>query len=142
MKHFALFLSACLLIIAAISCNNITGAPVTTSVNKDILVAIYETSDSDSKIDTISPCLMKETVHVSELLKYPDNDGITVPFTFTDTAKFAEITEANIEKRIAICVNGEVVYTPVVKMKLENGACCVVLNNKQVEALFPNVEIK
>ena len=65
-----------------------------------------------------------------------------MPFNFPDTAKYAEITENNLGKRIAIAINGQVVSTPVVKMKIDNGACSVVLDDAQVAKLLPNVNIK
>lgn len=65
-----------------------------------------------------------------------------MPFNFSDTAKYAEITENNLGKRIAIAINGQVVSTPVVKMKIDNGACSVVLDDAQVAKLLPNVNIK
>ena len=93
-------------------------------------------------VDTISPCLMEETVHISELLHYPNDKGITVPFNLSDTTKYAEITESNLNKRIAIAINGQILSTPVVKMRLDNGACSVVLDDTQVDKLFPNVNIE
>lgn len=65
-----------------------------------------------------------------------------MPFTFSDTAKYAELTGNSLGKRIAISVNGQVVSTPVVKMKIENGACSVVLDEAQRKALFPNINIE
>ena len=124
------------------ACNDNSSSPSEVSVDKDIVVAIYSTSDKDGGVDTISPCLMKETVHISELLHYPNDEGITMPFNLSDTIKWAEITESKLDKRIAISVNGEVVSTPVVKMKLTNGACSVVLNDAQMAVFFPDVNIK
>ena len=65
-----------------------------------------------------------------------------MPFNFYDTSRYSEITEGNLDKRIVISVNGQVVSTPVVKMKLDNGVCSVVLDDAQVSALFPNVNIE
>lgn len=65
-----------------------------------------------------------------------------MPFNFSATTKYAEITESNLDKRIAISVNGQVVSTPIVKMKLDNGACSVELNDAQIADLFPNVNVK
>lgn len=134
------FLLASLVGVLAIACSAKTPAKV--SVDKDISVAVYPTTEREGAIDTISPCLLEETVHISELLRYPDNDGITMPFTLSDTAKYAEITGNNLEKRIAISVNGQVISTPVVKMKIENGACSVILDEKQAKVLFPTINIE
>lgn len=133
-----LFASLAGVIVMACTSNK---APAKVEVDKNIIVAIYSTSDIGGVIDTISPCLLKETVHVSELLRYPDDDGVTMPFYLSDTTKYAEITESNLDKRIAISVNGKVVSTPVVKMKLVNGACSVVLVDSQVTSLFPNINV-
>lgn len=133
------FLLASVVGILAIACSAKTPAKV--SVDKDISVAIYSTTEREGAIDTVSPCLLTETVHISELLRYPDDDGITMPFTLFNTAKYAEITGDNLEKRIAISVNGQVSSTPVVKMKIENGACSVILDEKQTKDLFPTINI-
>ncbi len=133
-------LLASLVGILAIACS--TKTPAKVGVDKDISVAIYSTTERGGAIDTVSPCLLEETVHISELLGYPDDDGITMPFTLSDTAKYAEITGNNLEKRIAISVNGQVLSTPVVKMKIENGACSVMLDEAQTKVLFPHINIE
>lgn len=134
------FLLASFVGILAIACSAKTPAKV--SVDKDISVAVYSTVKSEGTIDTVSPCLLTETVHISELLRYPDDKGITMPFTLSDTAKYAEITGDNLEKRIAIIVNGQILSTPVVKMKIKNGACSVILDEKQAKDLFPTINIE
>lgn len=126
--------------VLAIACSAKTPAKV--SVDKDISVAVYSTVKSEGIIDTVSPCLLTETVHIFELLRYPDDEGITMPFTLSDTAKYAEITGDNLEKRIAISVNGQILSTPVVKMKIKNGACSVILDEKQAKDLFPTINIE
>ena len=65
-----------------------------------------------------------------------------MPFNLSDTTKFAEITATNLDKRIVIVINGQVISTPVVKMRLDNGACSVVLDDVQVTKLFPNVNME
>lgn len=134
------FLLASIIGITAIACSAKTPAKV--SVDKDISVAVYSTIDRGGIIDTVSPCLLAETVHVSELLRYPNDGGITMPFTFSNSVKYAEITGNNLEKRIAISVNGQVLSTPVVKIKIENGGCSVVLNESQTKAIFPSINIE
>lgn len=125
-----------------IACNSKAENPAQICADQNFTVTIYSTAENGDVIDTISPCIMEETVHISELIHYPDDEGITVPFNFSDTAKYAEITENNLGKRIAIAINGQVVSTPVVKMKIDNGACSVVLDDAQVAKLLPNVNIK
>ena len=141
-NSFFSLLLASLVSLIAIACNANTEDPTKISVDKDVIVTIYSTSQNGGVVDTISPCLMEETVHISELLHYPNDKGITLPFNLSDTTKYAEITESNLDKRIAIAINGQIVSTPVVKMRLDNGACSVVLDNTQVDKLFPNVNIE
>lgn len=135
-------LLASLVSLIAIACNAKAEGPTQISVDQDFKVAIYSTSENRGVVDTISPCLLEETVHISELLHYPDDEGVTMSFSISDTAKYAEITESNLDKRIAIAINGQVVSTPVVKMRLDNGACSVVLDDIQVTKFFPNVSIE
>ena len=85
---------------------------------------------------------MKDTVHISEFVRYPGDNEITAPFYFKDIEKYAQITEANLDKRIAICINGEIVSTPVIKMKISNGACSVLLSKKQIAKYFPNIHVE
>lgn len=126
----------------AISCSSNAEEPTKISADQDFTVAIYSTSENGDATDTISPCLLEETIHISELILYHGDESVTMPFCFYDTTKYAEITESNLGKRIAIAINGQVVSTPVVKMKIDNGACSVVLDDAQVEKLLPNVNIK
>ena len=135
-------LLASLVSLIGIACNAKAGSPTKISIDQDFIIAIYSTSENGGVVDTISPCLLEETVHISELLYYPDDEGVTMPFSISDTAKYAEITESNLDKRIAIAINGQVVSTPVVKMRLDNGAGSVVLDDTQLAKLFPNVKIE
>lgn len=125
-----------------ISCTANSNAPTKLSVSKTLNVSISQTQENGDSIISISPALLEEAIHVSELVYYPqDGDMITVPFNFSDTTKYAAITEANLEKRIAISVNGNIIFTPVVKAKLTNGACFILLTKEQAEQLFPNADI-
>lgn len=135
-------LTASLVCILAVACKANADTPSKVNVDKDVIVAIYSTFNNEGVTDTVSPCLLEETVHVSELLHYSGDEGLTMPFNLSDTTKFAEITATNLDKRIAIVINGQVISTPVVKMRLDNGACSVVLDDAQVAKLFPNVNTK
>jgi len=135
-------LTASLVCILAVACKSNADTPSKVNVDKDVIVAIYSTFNNEGVTDTVSPCLLEETVHVSELLHYSGDEGVTMPFNLSDTIKYAEITANNLDKRIAIAINGQVVSTPVVKMQLDNGACSVVLDDAQVAKLFPNVNTK
>lgn len=128
-------------LIYAIACSGNAQNPSKINVDEDIIVAIYPTIDNGDTVEAISPCLLEDTVHVSELIHYPGDDGITIPFNLSDTTKYAEITERNIEKRIAISINGRVVSTPVVKMKIANGACSVIIPKSQISTIFPTITL-
>lgn len=134
-------LLASLVALYAIACSGNAQNPSKINVDEDIIVAIYPTIDNGDTVEAISPCLLEDTVHVSELIHYPGDDGITIPFNLSDTAKYAEITERNIEKRIAIIINGRVLSTPVVKMKIANGACSVILPKSQISTIFPTITL-
>ena len=134
-------LLASLVAIYAIACSGNAQNPSKINVDEDIIVAIYPTIDNGDTVEAISPCLLEDTVHVSELIHYPGDDGITIPFNLSDTTKYAEITERNIEKRIAISINGRVISTPVVKMKIANGACSVILPKSQISTIFPTITL-
>lgn len=129
-------LLASLVSLIGIACNAKAGGPTKISVDQDFKVAIYSTSENGGAVDTISPCLLEEIVHISELFHYPDDEGVTMPFSISDTTKYSEMTEYYLDKRIAIAINGQVVSTPVVKMRLDNGACSVVLDDTQVANFF------
>ena len=135
-------LTASLVCILAVACKANADTPSKVNVDKDVIVAIYSTFNNEGVTDTVSPCLLEETVHVSELLHYSGDEGLTKPFNLSDTTKFAEITATNLDKRIAIVINGQVISTPVVKMRLDNGACSVVLDDAQMAKLFPNVNME
>lgn len=110
-------------------------------VSGSLTVGVYEVEEKNGSYDTVSPCLLEERVSVSELIRYSGEDNkITMPFKFSDTEKYAEITESNLGERIAISVNGKVVSVPVVKARLDDGACSVVLSEKEVTELFPSVD--
>lgn len=134
-------LLASLVALYAIACSGNAQNPSKINVDEDIIVAIYPTIDNGDTVEAISPCLLEDTVHVSELIHYPGDDGITIPFNLSDTTKYAEITERNIEKRIAISINGRVLSTPVVKMKIANGACSVILPKSQISTIFPTITL-
>lgn len=134
-------LLASLVALYAIACSGNAQNPSKINVDEDIIVAIYPTIDNGDTVEAISPCLLEDTVHVSELIHYPGDDGITIPFNLSDTTKYAEITERNIEKRIAIIINGRVLSTPVVKMKIANGACSVILPKSQISTIFPTITL-
>lgn len=111
-------------------------------MNEEVTVAIYQTKLDNGNYIADGVPLLEEQVHLSEAVVYPEDDGmVTIPFNFQNVGGYAEITEHNIGKRIAISLNGTVVYTPLVKMRLENGASSVVVAQEQVKEIFPKIDL-
>lgn len=142
MKTKTLFsiLAAFIVSLAAISCGN-SQKPETIKVNADLCVTLYQADEIDGSFIAKQPSLMEETVHIQELIRYQGNTDVTMPFHFANVEKYAEITRNNLEKRIAISVNGVVVSTPMVKMEITDGACSVLLSKEQALQLFPNIKV-
>lgn len=140
--NFITLLSAIFITMSAIGCYNNSQKPDTFKINAEIPVELCLTEEQDGSIIAVQPSLMKDTVHISELVRYPDDNEITVPFHFKDVEKYAQITETNIDKRIAISINGDIVSTPVIKMKISDGACSVLLSKEQIAKYFPNIQVE
>ncbi|MCM1317083.1 MAG: hypothetical protein NC241_02750 [Bacteroides sp.] len=146
MKVTRLFLSimtVCTTGILVIWCGNKNELPQVETVNQNLNVAIYAATETEGKITPLEPALLQECVSLDRIIHYDSNgDYITVPFQFKDSVGYAEITEANIGKRIVITVDGEVVTTPMVKMRIGNGACSFLVSKEQAQNLFPRAEIE
>lgn len=113
------------------------------TVNRNLNVAIYATTEIDGETTPIKPALLQENVTLDKIIHYDgDGDFITVPFRFKDSVEYAKITEANVGKRIAITADGEVVATPMVKMRIENGACSFLLAKRKAQELFPKEKME
>ena len=136
-------MTACTIGILVIGCGNKNELPQEESVNQNLNVAIYAATETEGKITPLEPALLQECVSLDKIIHYDrDGDYITVPFQFKDSVGYAKITEANIGKRIVITVNGEVVATPMVQMRIGNGACSVLLSKEQAQKLFPEEKIE
>lgn len=127
------------IILMTTNCSDRSEAPVMLSVDKYFTIALFP--EETSATDTQSATLLREKVHVTELVRYPGEETVTMPFTFTDVKKYAGITGSNIGKRIAVSVNGEITSSPMVKMQIDNGACSVTLDSLQLSRLFPEIKI-
>lgn len=139
-KNLLLAFTACLLVMLATGCIRKNKSPETRKVDARLSVALYQT-DVNGTCNMQTPPLLEENIHISELIHYPnDGNNMTMPFHFSDINKYAEITANNLNKRIAICINGNVISTPVVKMEISDGGCSVLLNQEQVRQLFPKSE--
>lgn len=125
------------IILMTTNCSDRSEAPVTLSVDKYFTIALFP--EETSATDTQSAALLREKVHVTELVRYPGEETATMPFTFTDVKRYARITGSNIGKRIAVSVNGEITSSPMVKMQIDNGACSVTLDSLQLSRLFPEI---
>ena len=142
-RLFFAIMTACTIGILVIGCGNKNELPQEESVNQNLNVAIYAATETEGKITPLEPALLQECVSLDKIIHYDrDGDYITVPFQFKDSVGYAKITEANIRKRIVITVNGEVVATPMVQMRIGNGACSVLLSKEQAQKLFPEEKIE
>ena len=142
-RLFFAIMTACTIGILIIGCGNKNELPQEESVNQNLNVAIYAATETEGKITPLEPALLQECVSLDKIIHYDrDGDYITVPFQFKDSVGYAKITEANIGKRIVITVNGEVVATPMVQMRIGNGACSVLLSKEQAQKLFPEEKIE
>ena len=142
-RLFFAIMTACTRGILVIGCGNKNELPQEESVNQNLNVAIYAATETEGKITPLEPALLQECVSLDKIIHYDrDGDYITVPFQFKDSVGYAKITEANIGKRIVITVNGEVVATPMVQMRIGNGACSVLLSKEQAQKLFPEEKIE
>lgn len=136
-------MTVCTIGILVIGCGNKKELPQEETVNKSLNVAIYAATETNGEITTVEPALLQECVSLDKIIHYDgDGDFITVPFQFKDSVGYAKITEANIGKRIVITADGEVVSTPMVQMRIENGACSFLLSKKQAQNLFSKENIE
>ncbi len=146
MKVTRLFLSimtVCTIGILVIGCGKKNELPQVETVNQNLNVAIYAAMENEGEITPLEPALLQECVSLHKIIHYDsDGDYITVPFQFKDSVGYAEIPEANIGKRIVITVDGEVATTPMVKMRIGNGACSFLVSKEQAQSLFPRTEIE
>lgn len=141
-NNFIAILLATIITMLAIGCSNNSQKPDTVKINAEIPVELCLIEDQDGSIIAVQPSLMKETVHISKLVRYPGDNEITVPFNFKDVEKYAQITETNLDKRIAISINGEIVFTPVIKMKISDSSCSVLISKEQIAKYFPNIQVE
>ena len=142
-KLFFAIMTVCTIGILVIGCGNKNELPQEETVNQTLNVAIYAATETEGQITPLEPALLQECVSLDKIIHYDrDGDYITVPFQFKDSVGYAKITEANIGKRIVITVNGEVVATPMVQMRIGNGACSVLLSKEQAQKLFPEEKIE
>jgi preprotein translocase subunit SecD len=142
-RLFFAIMTVCTIGILVIGCGNKNELPQEETVNRNLNVAIYAAMETEGKITPLEPALLQECISLDKIIHYDrDGDYITVPFQFKDSVGYAKITEANIGKRIVITVDGEVVATPMVQMRIGNGACSVLLSKEQAQNMFPKEKIE
>lgn len=132
------FLSVCSIVILGAGCGNKNQWPDEETVNKNLNIAIYAATETDGTFIPVEPMLLQENVAIDKLLHYDgDSDLITVPFRFKNSVEYAKITAENVGRHIVITADGEVVSTPMVKMRIDNGACSFLLSKYQAQKFFP-----
>lgn len=142
-KPFLSVITICAISLHIAGCGNKNETPNEAIIRMNMNVAIYAAIETDGQIAPAPPALLQEMVSLDKLLHYDrDGDCITVPFHFKDSELFAKITESNINKRIVITADGEVVSSPLVRMRIANGACSFLLSEEQAQKFFPKETIE
>lgn len=137
-RLFLAIMTVCTIGILVIGCGNKNELPQEETIKQNLNVAIFAATEVDGEITPVEPALLQECVSVDKIIHYDrDGDFITVPFLFKDSTGYAKITEDNVGKRIVITADGEVVSTPMVQMRIGNGACSFLLSKEQAQKLFP-----
>ena len=65
----------------------------------------------------------------------PSRPEIDVTFTPTGRKKFAEVTRENINKQLAIVIDGQVIDAPIIRTEIPGGTALIVGNFTQSEAI-------
>lgn len=72
--------------------------------------------------------VMSEKVGFAQVSDIPDDREVCqVAFTFSDREKFHTVTRSNINRKLAMLVDGEVVCAPTVMNEIESGNCAVII---------------
>ena len=78
--------------------------------------------------------LLTENVSIKEIEEIPnDKDVLQLFFTLSDKERFATITKANLNKKLAMSVNGEIVYVPTVMNEITSGNCMIIIPKSTIE---------
>lgn len=137
-NYFFIIVAICSATLSLTGCAQSSEKTNEKAVNKTIQIAIYAAINTNQGIAKVEPALLQETVSVNKIVHHPDDgDRLTVPFQFRDTVRYAALTERNIGRHIVITADGEIVSAPLVKMRIENGACSFLLSKEQAQRHFP-----
>lgn len=86
--------------------------------------------------------LLHEMVPVTEVNKYQERGtNCQITFSFQNASEWERITGENINKMLAISVNGQIRNAPRVNMPITQGACAIYVNEDVATTLLPGVEI-
>ena len=78
--------------------------------------------------------LLSEYVSINEIEENPnDRDVLQLFFKLSDKERFVTITKANINKKLAMSVNGEIVYIPTVMNEITSGNCMIIIPKSTIE---------
>ena len=78
--------------------------------------------------------LLSEKVNIKEIEEIPnDKDVLQLFFTLSDKERFATITKANINKKLAMSVNGEIVYVPTVMNEIPSGNYMIIIPKSTID---------
>lgn len=84
--------------------------------------------------------LIAETVTAGEPEIISEYGIVQVPFKFSDKEKWGDITESNIEKRLAVFVDGKLINAPKVNCRISSGNCSVTIPLSVSAEFLPDIE--
>lgn len=115
-------------------------------INPENLTLEWTIPSADGKIWLVayeSNPILSEKVAVTKansILSYERN--IQVAFKFSDANKWAEITNENIGKRLAVVVNGQLMNAPQVNSEITSGNCSVTIPADMIHEYLPNLDLE
>ena len=87
--------------------------------------------------------LLSEIVKVNEASSIPAYGGdIQIGFRFNDADKWARITREYVGKRLAVFVNGQLIYAPQVGGEIESGNCSVIIPADMIHDYLPSLDLE
>ena len=87
--------------------------------------------------------LLSEIVKVNEANSIPAYGGdVQIGFRFNDADKWATITRENVGKRLALFVNGQLMYAPRVGSVIESGNCSVLIPADMIHDYLPSLDLE
>lgn len=148
-------------------CKSVSFNDSLTGVNTDAIYTVADTATINQKLLGVKPenltidwtipsadgkiwlvayenePILNEKVKVTEANSIPSYDGdIQVVFKFADAKKWETITQENIDKRLALLVNGQLISAPQVNTEITSGSCSVSIPADRIHEYLPDLDLK